>query len=70
MLRQKLLGHYRYFGVTGNMLQLDRFAHEVRRIWRYWLNRRSSRGHMPWERFQRLLRCYSLPPPKIYHRFV
>ena len=32
-LRSKLQGHYNYYGITGNMRALQRFLHEVRRIW-------------------------------------
>lgn len=66
MLRQKLLGHYRYFGVTGNYYDLDRFLQVVRRSWRTWLNRRSSGNRMPWDRFVSLLARYPLPRPRVY----
>ena len=46
--RRKLRGHYAYFGITGNTRALSRFLHEVERVWRYWLNRRSARAKMVW----------------------
>ena len=39
-LRQKLRGHYAYYGITGNSIALARFREEVKRIWRKWLCRR------------------------------
>jgi RNA-directed DNA polymerase len=63
MLRSKLLGHYAYYGIRGNRPRLSCLAHEVRRIWRKWLDRRSYHAAMTWERFERLLRNYPLPPP-------
>jgi RNA-directed DNA polymerase len=66
-LRRKLRGHYAYYGITGNADALSRFLWLVERAWRYWLNRRSRQADMPWERFKRLLRCYSLPPPRVVH---
>ena len=39
-LRRKILGHYAYYGVTGNMRRLLAFRDEVQRAWRKWLNRR------------------------------
>jgi len=66
-LQRKLLGHYSYYGITGNSYALGRFFYEVRRAWQKWLNRR-SRGHvMPWEKFALLLRRYPLPPPRVVH---
>jgi len=66
-LRLKLRGHYGYYGVTGNLAALKRFAYEVHRRWQKWLNRRSQRAKMPWECFQRLLERYPLPKPTVVH---
>ncbi len=66
-LSRKLLGHYAYYGITGNARALARFAHEVPRVWRKWLGRRSQRAKMTWERFKRLLQRYPLPPPRVVH---
>jgi group II intron reverse transcriptase/maturase len=64
-LTAKLRGHYGYYGISGNMNALRRFTHEVERIWRGWLNRRSHRARMNWERFGRLLEHYPLPQPVV-----
>jgi RNA-directed DNA polymerase len=64
-LASRLRGHYGYFGLTGNSRALSRFWHEVKGTWRKWLNRRSQRAGMTWERMQRLLKRYPLPPPRI-----
>lgn len=66
-LRRKLQGHYAYYGIIGNARALGRFRYEVTRLWCKWLNRRSWRTRMPWERFQRLLAHYPLPPPRVVH---
>ena len=66
-LCRKLQGHYAYYGITGNVRALSCFLHEVERTWRYWLNRRSARARMVWERFRRLLQRYPLPPVRIVH---
>ncbi len=70
MLALKLKGHYRYFGITGNMQCLSHFYLVVKRNWRRWLNRRSQKGRMPWERFLKLLQRYPLPKPKIFNSAV
>lgn len=66
----KLQGHYQYYGVTGNWRALHSFYESVRRQWHRWLNRRSQRNNMLWERFERMLRHYVLPRPKIVHAYV
>lgn len=62
-----LRGHYQYYGVTGNIGSLRRFRLQLMRAWRKWLNRRSQRGHMPWERFEAVLRQYPLPVAWLPH---
>jgi group II intron reverse transcriptase/maturase len=69
-LVQKLHGHYAYFGITGNCEALDRFLEEVRGIWRKWLDRRSHRSRMSWDRMHRLLEHYPLPLPRIVRAFT
>jgi group II intron reverse transcriptase/maturase len=66
-LGRKLKGHYAYYGITGNMAALQCFHHEVSRIWRRWLDRRSNRARMTWERFSRLLQRHPLPSPRVVH---
>jgi group II intron reverse transcriptase/maturase len=66
-LGTKLRGYYAYFGITGNRRWLSNFYYQVRRAWRYWLNRRSQRGGMDWSAFERLERTYFLPTPIVVH---
>ena len=67
VLSSKLRGHYQYFGVRRNMRAMGAVLHQVRRGWRYWLHRRSSKKAMPWEKFEALLERMPLPTPKILH---
>jgi RNA-directed DNA polymerase len=66
-LTRALKGHYGYFGITGNADLIVSFRHRVYRRWFYWLNRRSHRGKMPWERYAKLSRRYPLPPAVVVH---
>ncbi|MCA1837333.1 MAG: group II intron reverse transcriptase/maturase [Actinobacteria bacterium] len=66
----KLRGHYQYYGITGNSDALRSFYEAVRREWHRWLNRRSQRNNMVWDRFERLLQQYVLPRPKIVHAYA
>jgi hypothetical protein len=63
----KLRGHFGYYGITGNSEALGRFAHEVKRVWRKWLSRRSQRGYISLPRFDLLLSHHPLPPPRVVH---
>jgi RNA-directed DNA polymerase len=69
-LCRMLQGHYGYFGITGNFRRLIRVHREVQRLWRRWLSRRSSRSHVTWERFERVLQRLALPAPRITHRYT
>jgi group II intron reverse transcriptase/maturase len=69
-LAQKLRGHFGYYGITGNFEGLQRFRHEVIHAWRKWLNRRSQRARMNWERMSSLLERYALPPARILRPYI
>ena len=69
-LSQKVRGHYAYYGITNNMRMLTWFLHAVHRAWRKWLNRRNRLREVTWDRFNRLLKRYPLPPPRIVHSYV
>jgi group II intron reverse transcriptase/maturase len=69
VLSQKLRGHYAYYGITGNISALRSLRRLLERVWRKWLNRRSSKRHMPWPRFKRLLERYPLPAERILHPY-
>jgi RNA-directed DNA polymerase len=66
-LSRKLVGHYQYFGITGNWSALNLVRRRVQETWRKWLDRRSQRRRMSWERFTELLARMPLPPPKVVH---
>ena len=66
-LSQKLMGHYGYYGITGNSVALSRFRHEVTDIWRRWLSRQRRDGEIAWAPFRRFLERYPLPPAVAIH---
>jgi hypothetical protein len=66
-LRQKLRGHFAYYGITGNGEALHRFRDAVTRLWRKWLSRRTRGDPLPWDHFIRLLARYPLPPARVVH---
>ena len=64
-LRSRLQGHYNYFGVNGDLESLACLLWHARRAWHKWLNRRSQRARLRWERFVDLVQQYPLPRPRV-----
>jgi hypothetical protein len=69
-LASRLSGYYNYFGIPCNHESLNRVYRGVQESWRYWLNRRSQRAKMHWERFTTLAKLFPLPRPRIVHQWV
>lgn len=65
-LVSKIRGHFVYFGVNDNDKALSALAYWAARAWYKWLNRRSQRARLTWERFKDLLSDFPLPSPKVY----
>jgi len=69
ILIAKLRGHIQYYGVSENYSGIARFYKDTIRMVRKWMNRRSQKRKMSWERFTKYLEHYPLPKPKIVHSF-
>lgn len=67
ILGQKLTGHYNYYGIGGNMRQINIFYRKCVELAYKWVNRRSQKKSYNWEQYNRLLKYNPLPKPKIYH---
>jgi len=67
-LCQKVRGHYQYYAIRGNYRALESLLASVRKAWRYWLGRRSRESYIPWDKFERILKAFPLPRPKIIHQ--
>ena len=68
-LSRMMLGHYGYYGVTGNSRSLYRYAEKVRHYWHKWLRRRHRSGNRwDWEWDERSIAAnHPLPRPRIVH---
>lgn len=64
-LSAKLTGHYNYYGISGNFVAINRYYHRTRTLTLKWMNRRSRRKSWNWEEFERYLKTYPLPTPKL-----
>jgi group II intron reverse transcriptase/maturase len=67
-LRSVLAGHFQYYGVPTNLNSIDRFRHEVVRLWHRAINRRSQKSRTTWERMYRLAERF-LPKARICHKY-
>src|SRR5215831_7573243 len=45
-------GHYAYYGITGNHRRLQEYRHQVVKIWRKWLERRTRGWLLIWANFR------------------
>ena len=67
VLKAKLMGHYQYYAISGNMRSLRRYYWLAVRLALKWLNRRSQRKSFSWAGFRKYLEHYPLPQPRIVH---
>jgi RNA-directed DNA polymerase len=66
-LKDKLLGHYGYYGIIGNYRCLQAFRAATRRIWKRWLSRRRRGRPLSWKEFPRMEQRYRLPLARVVH---
>jgi RNA-directed DNA polymerase len=65
-LCRKLVGHVNYFGISFNNRMVGRFIRRATKEFFKWMNRRSQKRSMDWERFNLFLSAF--PPPKVVIR--
>jgi group II intron reverse transcriptase/maturase len=70
IIKAKLIGHYNYFGINGNIRCLTQYFFCMRSMVFKWINRRSQKKSMTWKQFQRYLDWNPLPTPRIYHAIL
>ncbi len=68
-LSRKLVGHYEYYGVSENYPSIVRFYKIAIRLAKKWMNRRSQKRKMSWEKMKLYLEAHPLPKPRIRHSF-
>ena len=65
-LNRKLVGHYRYYGISHNGQMLVKFHYYTTLMLFRTMNRRSQKGSYTWEGFRQMLTYYPMAKPKIY----
>jgi len=66
LLNKKLVGHYRYYGISGNYEGLLKFYRFIVAAFYKTLTRRSQRAYLSWRRYRSLLEKHPIAEPKIY----
>jgi RNA-directed DNA polymerase len=66
-VRQHLQGHIQYYGVSGNIRSVGMYVFLCSWLLFKWLNRRSQRRSISWEKFSPLLQGGLLPRARIIH---
>lgn len=68
ILKQKLIGHYHSYGISGNMRGIRIYYSQRVKLAYQWVNRRSQKKSFNGEKYRRLIYEWNpLPQPKIYH---
>jgi len=65
-INSKLVGHFRYYGVTDNSSGIGAFGYRIRRKLFEVLNRRSQKKSLIWEEFAKLEERFPLARARIY----
>ncbi|MCP3954410.1 MAG: group II intron reverse transcriptase/maturase [Desulfobacterales bacterium] len=63
-----LRGHFQYYGVSDNLKSLHKYHFRACHLLFKWLNRRSQRRSLNWDKFWKIA-SRELPQPRIVHRF-
>ena len=64
----KLRGTWNYYGIIGNSKSLSQFHFATARAVFRWLNRRSQRRSYTWKQFNRMIKRFGVPPPRIVEK--
>lgn len=65
-LNRKLVGHYRYYGISDNYNRLKSYMNYVKYQLYKWLKRRSQKDKTNIERFRKILEYNPIAEPRIY----
>ena len=65
-LNKKMIGHYRYYGIYGNFIGLNKFYQYVRQQLYFTKRRRDQSLWLTWKKLGQILKVYPIASPKIY----
>jgi hypothetical protein len=64
-IKRSLIGYYNYYCITDNLPTVNAFRLQVMRLLYKWLNRRSQKRSFTWEKFNLLVKRYTVPLPRV-----
>lgn len=64
-LNRKLVGYYRYYGVTDNQEAMSNYLDKVKKQLYWWFNRRSQGKHFNWQKYNLFLAKFPLIRPTV-----
>lgn len=64
-INRKIIGHYNYYGVSGNYNSLKKFYLFVIVALYKMLTKRSQRSYLNWDRFNKLLKKFPIAKPRL-----
>lgn len=65
-LNKKMIGHYRYYGIYGNFIGLNKFYQYVKQQLYFTKRRRDQSRWLTWKKLGQILKVYPIASPKIY----
>lgn len=65
-LNKKMIGHYRYYGIYGNFIGINKFYRYVRQQLYFTKRRRDQSRWLTWKKLGQILKVYPIASPKIY----
>lgn len=65
-LKKKLLGHYTYYGISGNYIAIVRFYKYVKYTWFKTLRKRTQKNKISYYDFLRIWKWMKIPEPRLY----
>lgn len=69
-IKAKLVGHYNYFGINGNIRSLQKYYWRTLGMIYKWINRRGQKKKMTYKKYVNYLQWNPLPKPRIYHAIL
>lgn len=69
VINSVLMGHFNYYGISGNTKRLAAFWYRTVCLWRQSLSKRSQKGYVSWTEMEAILKQYRLVRPRICHNY-